>query len=245
MGSEYWKLTGEVAELEAGEFAAKLDTPHPIRGLTNARPILNSAVDGRLFQLAINGVADQMRTDAHVRLGDLTVNYGRVEDCPFAVQILWRYCPPNKNECDTAGGIDVCVSAQTSLLSAQPEIKSQSDVSCSEAYQLQDTGFEPFEANTVRLSAHRGKGCFLFRGAKARFSYVEMVHPLDFGHSEFAWRRDRTLGALTHLLLNRWMEKGVIVRSRMRGLFVDRRDDMVMAASAYQNFCEAELPLSA
>ncbi|NIP86099.1 MAG: hypothetical protein GTO03_11250, partial [Planctomycetales bacterium] len=90
-----------------------------------------------------------------------------------------------------------------------------------------------------------GPGCFLFRPADADFSYVEMIHPTDFSSAQLSGGAGGgELAELRHVVIRRWMEKGVIVRARLRGAFVDRKDDTHRARRIYRDFCAAQIPLT-
>jgi hypothetical protein len=244
MAIELWKLTGNVANLDAGIFSVGLDIARPSAGLRIQQSNSNREVS-RLFQLSINGITEPSLSDAYVRFNDLIVNYGHGGDCPFTVQVVWRLLLSNENDRGIAVGLEACVSTQTELLSAQPEVMSRTDFPCKEVYELYDDGFKQLGIDTDRSGKRSGQRCVLFRAASDPVSYVEMVHPSDLGHSEFVYQCDRSAATASHVLSNRWMEKGVIVRSRARGLIVDGKDDLAIATSAYREFCQAELPLSA
>ncbi len=91
-----------------------------------------------------------------------------------------------------------------------------------------------------------GTGCLLFRMPDLDLSYVEMVHPADFQYDEL--RRDESGGdvaCITHRLFRTNLEKGVILRARVRGIFLKRSADMEIAAQCYAAFAGADPPLAA
>jgi hypothetical protein len=49
---------------------------------------------------------------------------------------------------------------------------------------------------------------------------------------------------LRHRLLWQPLEKGVILRARVRGIFLPRQDDMRIAAACYRQFVVADPPLA-
>ena len=90
-----------------------------------------------------------------------------------------------------------------------------------------------------------GPGCFLFRRA-GTFSYAELVHPADFRQSTLAARESSSADVrLAHRLFHRRLEKGVILRSRLRGVFLPREHDMELAAAEYRRFAASEPPPTA
>ena len=94
------------------------------------------------------------------------------------------------------------------------------------------------------IGPESGAGCLLFRLPDVDLSYVEMVHPADFQHDELSPGRPGG-GALriAHRLFRTSLEKGVILRARVRGVFVNRRDDAEAAAECYAAFAAADPPL--
>jgi hypothetical protein len=70
-----------------------------------------------------------------------------------------------------------------------------------------------------------------------------MVHPADFCRDELTHETGQNprLRAC-HRLFAAPLEKGVLLRGRVRGIFVPRIDDLAIAAAAYTRFA-AEEPL--
>jgi hypothetical protein len=88
-----------------------------------------------------------------------------------------------------------------------------------------------------------GPGCLVFRLSGLSLSYIEMVHPADFRHDELMPGPARGALRLEHRLFPQTLEKGVILRARVRGAFVPRADDLRIAAESYRAFASAEPPL--
>lgn len=116
-----------------------------------------------------------------------------------------------------------------------------------------------------------GPGCVVFRLPSVPLSYAEMVHPVDFQHDEL-WGspEDDPTVRLAHRLFTepfdagrpheagahgsvggtgppraQRLEKGVILRARVRGIWLPRNRDTQVAAECYNDFAAAEPPLSA
>ena len=85
--------------------------------------------------------------------------------------------------------------------------------------------------------------CFIFRLRGAPLSYIEMVHPLDFVESGLTPLGDGALRWTTRLFQGR-LEKGVILRSRLKALITPRSDDIAAAALCYRDFAASEPPLT-
>jgi hypothetical protein len=75
-------------------------------------------------------------------------------------------------------------------------------------------------------------------------TYVEMVHPLDFVSSEFTATASNEVEHSTRLFRGP-LEKGVILRSRLRGVIVPRSGDVSAAIACYREFAASEPPLTA
>jgi hypothetical protein len=187
--------------------------------------------------------------DAYTRLQDLIVSYAESAPNACGSQIYWRFLDGCQRD-DLLAGIDMIISAQTSLLDAQPEITTSSRIVAAQILRLTaaDAGeFQPIEVGrkAERFEPARGPGCFLFRPADEDFSYVEMIHPADFTSSRLLRPEGKPgLADLQHVVISRWMEKGVIVRARVRGAFVGRANDSEAAARVYRDFCTAKIPLT-
>jgi hypothetical protein len=72
-----------------------------------------------------------------------------------------------------------------------------------------------------------------------------MVHPADFQHDELLRNSVQQQAAyLRHRLFPEPLEKGVILRARVRGVFVPRDGDTQIAAECFDAFAATEPPLS-
>jgi hypothetical protein len=92
-------------------------------------------------------------------------------------------------------------------------------------------------------------GCFLVRLADSDLDYLEMIHPADLRRSS-ARVAPSDDGAnsevgIDHALFRSGLEKGVILRSRIRGLWIPRGNDQACAADCYRQFIASEPPLTA
>jgi hypothetical protein len=101
------------------------------------------------------------------------------------------------------------------------------------------------------VSIVRGKantGCFVARAGD--LSWVEMVHPSDFCGSTINIAVGSSSEAATsqvgfaHKLFEQRLEKGVILRARVRGALVQQSGDVDVALAAYERFSASEPPLT-
>jgi hypothetical protein len=71
-----------------------------------------------------------------------------------------------------------------------------------------------------------------------------MVHPADFQRDELEWDgRYGGVWRVAHRLFCTNLEKGVILRARVRGVFFARQGDVAAAAECYAAFAAADPPL--
>ena len=83
------------------------------------------------------------------------------------------------------------------------------------------------------------------RPNRVDLTYVEMIHPADFQHDAVGEDNPegRTL-RITHHLFRTNLEKGVILRARVRGVFLSQQNDAKVVAQCYARFAAADPPLS-
>ena len=189
-------------------------------------------------------------TEHYVRSTDLIVAYEEFEG-PVRVDCLWRATEPATDDRFLAA-IDLVISVRARTLDSHPELAVASVVPASEALRLQGVepdGWKPQRMPTgapLAIMPDDGPGCLLFRLPGAELSYAEMVHPADFRYDEVA--RDESggdLARIAHRLFQTHLEKGVILRGRVRGIFLPRDGDTEIAARCYAAFAGADPPLDA
>jgi hypothetical protein len=248
--SSPWNLTPPTASLADPHLHASLDISRPQLGMGDVRPYYDRYGDARLFQLDLRPLADAEIevADVYTRLGDLIVTYAETRHCPVSHQVYWRLVDYSSQP-HVQAAVDLILSTQTSSLDAHPEIRTCSYLPATAAYHLVDQQADKFQrldvaADGCTVEPATGAGCFLLRLENTDFSYVEMVHPTDFKRTELSPASEPGMIELRHHVIDRWMEKGVIVRGRARGAFVDRACDFAAAKGVYEQFQAARLPLT-
>ncbi len=251
MAHSAWQLSGYEARTRLGGHPAHLDLLYPAEGLVFF-PGHHSP--WRLFSVDLPDVepsAAGKSLEFHVRGDDLIVSYPRTNSGDASGQLYWR------KRIQAAGrgefeGVEVVVSAQTSLLDSDPAMRVRSRFPAGEVLHLNDP-FAPHSGilevgmgnDSRTITAAEGAGCFLCRPADLEMSYLEIVHPLDFRESLLA----KTLGAdaaieISHRLFGGRLEKGVILRSRLLGVLLPREGDLALAEEIYRRFADSEPPLT-
>jgi hypothetical protein len=178
----------------------------------------------------------------------LVVTYAATSQRPIQVDASWRVLTSLPSSGWTAA-IELAVSVRTQMLDSRAELAVQSMLAIRESLRLANPAaprFEPAEVsqNHATLVWESGPGCVLFRLPDAGQSYVEMVHPVDFQHDELASAAGEGPHVrASHRLFQESLEKGVLLRSRVRGIFLPRTNDLAVAAQAYAEFAAEEPPL--
>ncbi len=249
MHSIAWRLEKHTARLKCDRFSATVDLTQPAEGMVEVCAGGCRLGGCRLLAVAMPsfpvGDADSL-IERYVRGAELVGAYKESADHPVRVDVLWRAVGPN------AGGrfvaaVELVVSVRTHVLEGCAELAVQSDVPACDTLRLTDADAAKYRpsAPPLRMDPREGPGCLLFRLPDAELSYAEMVHPIDFREDELS-SDPASAGPLRvrHRLFSTRLEKGVILRARVRGVFLPRQDDLRTAAACYRAFAAAEPPLN-
>ena len=210
--------------------------------------------------------------ESYVRGADMIVVYEESSRWPVRVDAVWRAVAPAASA-QFLAAVDLIVSVRTHLLNMRPDLAVESVIPSSDVFRLPNSRSaaceplapvdkQPVGKEPTVITPETGAGCLLFRFPGVDFSYIEMVHPADFEHDELAGGVSGDAvhcgaavpaahcGAavpaalrITHRLFRTTLEKGVILRARVRGVFVNRHDDARSAADCYAAFATADPPL--
>lgn len=245
-----WQFEARTARLELATLAASVDLDAPGRGLTNIRFNGQGLPGHELLGVGIDSLAPtdaDTLLDWYQRGGDLVATYAQTASRPVRVQVYWRGAQTFVGTVP-APAVDLQVSVQTGLWDSKPALMTRSVLPRCEVWRLSQGPSARFErlelpgGQPLAITPRAGPGCLAFRLAATGVTYVEMVHPADFLRDEL------TLAAggvrLQHRLFADELEKGVILRARVRGMLVPREEDAVLAASAYAAFTAAAPPLT-
>jgi hypothetical protein len=187
--------------------------------------------------------------ECYVRGDDLVLSYEISPTCSMHVDALWRVVRPQLGE-KFIVAVDLIVSVRTQQADAWPELAVESILPACETLRLDGVKptrcrpLSPAPDATFTRGTQEGAGYLLFRQAGLALSYAEMVHPADLCHDE--WLPGATEGEgsrLIHQLFRTALEKGVLLRGRVRAVFVPRIDDARLAAECYAAFAASEPPL--
>lgn len=227
-----WKLesaepTKSVASCELLGAPAVIDLVRPQLGLRfahDAASILGLQLGTTL--LDIGGAVAPSET--YVRGADLVATYNETESRPLRVQAYWHVAELARlPRYDDARMIELQVSINTSLLDLKPTL----DVVTVTRAPIERLAIGEASAWLVRLP-------------NVPYTYIEIPHPRDCARTAFAPAAGETPATLRHTLFGRKLEKGVIMRGRVRGAIVPRDSDVAAAEALVDDLLEALPPLT-
>lgn len=250
--SPVWQLQKYVARLQLDELGARVDLARPAGGLFDVRAAGMMFPEARFLGIDMPsftpGDAESL-AERHARGPDLVAAYEQSPSWPVWTGVLWRAVAAAGPHGFPAA-IELWVSVTTELLDSRPGLAVQTVLPAAEVLRLVDPDSARFEPCTPtpdsarRVEPGGGPGCLVFRPAGSDVSYAEMVHPADFRISELSRSTDPSAAVqVRHRLFCEPLEKGVILRARVRGTFLPRNDDTETAAECYAAFARAEPPL--
>ncbi len=216
-----WSLQAFDATFDSPGFCASLDLLRPSGGLTDLK-YRGATIAGIALGISPSdhkiGGSDEI-ADAYVRGTDLVVTYTQTEERPFALQVYWRV----SNNRDDVVQLDAIVSLQTCLLESFPNIWTSTNLPGNVADGLQ-------VGSLLR--------------SDAAWSYAESVQPEDRGTLRSMDSSGQDHVRIAHQLGGQFLEKGVIRRLRVRGLFLPRDNDIELAEKYLASMKSEELPLT-
>jgi hypothetical protein len=249
-----WSISGDCAVLAKRRFRAAVNLGRPDLGLDEIEVGDNPLTGCRLLGLDAPQPPDAAArplVELYARGADLVAVYGPSRGWPVRVDALWRVLEPTgpAGEELFLAGVELVVSVRTEMLDTEPALSVQAAVPAGRILRLVDPRNGHFQAcaptatGPALLTPGDGSGCLLFSAVSEKMSYVEMVHPADFCRSRLAIGDRGAAAQVSHRLFAERLEKGVILRARVRGLFLRPAGDAQRAAECYAAFAQAEPPL--
>jgi hypothetical protein len=221
----YWTVFNDRAELKTPRLSGLVEPSFPWRGFSPAFTKQRGVAVLKADLGFVAGDAPESVTDLYQRGVDLAATYAQSPERHFRPQIYWRYLDDDATGNDVTG-LELIVSAQTSLLDSQPKTVIESTLPAGEVLDL----------STAMMAA-----C-LFRPTAWSVSYCQMMFASDLAQSQLT--KQNTLPCLSWQLFHERLEKGVIRRGRIRGMFLPRERDSELAAACAAAFLQSPLVLS-
>lgn len=254
MASSPWQLDQHNGRLRIAQLTAVIDVSNPAVGLTglclSGNPLSGARVLGVEIPSFSAGRADSL-VGCFARGSHLVADYKAPENWPVRVEAVWRAGGP----CESSGALailELVISVRTHRLDSRPELSVQSALPAVDVLRLANPDTARFDSigreGPRTIYPDGGPGCLLFRfpASISCPSYAEMVHCCDFVQGRLRVVDETAPSVeLRHRLFPGPLEKGVILRARVCGVFCRRDGDAQTAAQCYAAFCEAEPPLGA
>jgi hypothetical protein len=223
---------------------AAVDLSAPYAGLTNVSVFgnqLSGGVLGLEFQIG-KSRGGLILEDAYQRGQDLVAVYAQSVERPYRATVYWRALDIAQR---AAAAVDLIVSIQTELLDASPLLRSRSRVPADESLGRSRSG--DWESHALGGAEHQASGAADYRLVVLPLrhvdaTYCEMIHPSDWRGMELNCNEDAI--ELGWTLVGHFMEKGVVRRLRVRGVFLHGRPDERLIRELYADFAASPPPLT-
>lgn len=250
---QVWQdVEGHQGRIQLERCAAVVDWQNPRIGLTEVRLDGQVLTDFHPLGVELSALASEEVSAAehYIRSGDLVATYPDRPAEQLRTQVYWRAGSHARD--GALAAIELVVSVQTALLDSCPKIAIASHLHATEVLRMTDaqsgafTSIVPPSAEADPDGIAGAPHCYLFRLPGRQHSYIEMIHPADVENSSWdGWLQGAHYRLqLRHELFADRLEKGVILRARVLGVIVDRRDDKAAALRHWQHFLTGELPLT-
>lgn len=248
-----WTCHGAHARLVTPELTLAADLGKPQDGLRDITvhwldapsPLQCASLLGVRFSRESLSLLSHL-ADSWVRGDDLVAVYAETAERAVRPEIYWRSL--HRTAEVASFGMELIISTQTALLDAPASMIASSELTATELVWLPDSErLETAQPVPLGRAAHsfaagQGHGIVVCRLDGVPFSYIEMVYPSDLSVATLSWSEGKA--SLQWQLFPESIEKGVIRRARLRGLFVDRTNDLAEAARQFATFAASSLPLT-
>ena len=240
--SAAWQLDATTARLFGASASATIDLAHPEHGAAIALPG-NSAEPATLQILGIEtgnaNTPSGARLDAYVRGADLVAIYEESPPAQLRTQCYWRIIEPNQfapqNASEVVIALDLILSVNTSLLENNPQSRVSSHIlQTQERFELVRDENQQLEFKAVKKSSTQEPNVRpaldAFSIAAARPDLVSCKWCIPSISTAHGWGQN----TISHQLFQQRLEKGVILRSRVRAAVLRRNHDLSTALAAYE-----------
>lgn len=223
-------------------FVMPVDAEWPNRGISEL------VLDGKRFdtckflQLHFPGKtasAPEPVAEAYIRGDDFVVTYTQPPERTIRPQVYWRSLQFG----DSTFGVQVILSTQTDQLASEPESSVVSVFRQADVFSVNAENLQPIERSNA---AQRDPDfcTFLIRPHSIpEWSFVQIISPTDLSDSFVRNTADGNLEIGFHLFRHE-LEKGVIRRGQVCGVFLPRHNDQQSATEIYEQLRDWRPPLT-
>ena len=245
-----WQVEGDWASLRVRGLTARLDLCHPSRGLVSIKLDDRAIAGAGLLELRDITIDRRAATpEGFARGADLVVQYAPSANRHYSCHVCWKLIDWQQAG---AAGVEAVVSVETALLLTDAAMSVGSAVSSTEILYLAADGTRQpvWDSTADQHSATSADqlhqpGLLLYRLPEGIGSYAEMVHPNDFSTGQVQPPgAGQSHARSVFPLFDEQLEKGVIRRARVRGMFLPTQNDEARALECYRQFAASPTPLS-
>ena len=249
-----WTVADQQAQLQTSQFSAVLDIALPTQGLQElsfaGERLPSGALLGMSWATGLNPLSEIR--DHYTSENSLVVRYADPGKDSHQMQLRWQFVHPQQDL--PRGAVELVISLEASLLMQLPKWRTISRVSMRPVYGFGGEVSQTWQALSTSSTPEGEKSSpeeadcrmILCRFPGQDLSYVEMIHPRDPALSIFT---DPKPGSEETIcwgmqMAGDYLEKGVILRRRVRGVFLPAEQDEILAQEAYQQFLDLAPPLN-
>lgn len=239
-----WNVIGTSGELASPPWHGAIELTRPWQGFCPPEDSVGfDFLLGVWFNDEISNAA-AYPVEMHARGTDLIASYAENQSRDVRPEFLWRFI----ELAPQAGtGLELIASAQSSKLSSDPHLETRSRISSGQVFRIGNSELhQRIDLDRPDAAVQSGSWeFFLIRPDNIQLSYAEFVHPSDFVRTEVRAVRETGLLEISHDLFAQSLEKGVIRRGRVRGIFLPREKDIATARAQFDCFANSKPLLSA
>ena len=247
-------IRGQQAQLQTKQFSGTLDLTVPTSGLQQLCVAGQSLPKVQLLGVClVNSSGDISEIHDHYSRNDsLIVRYGDSQQDRQQVQFQWHCINPQAGH--VTAGLELIVSFEAPILTQLPAWTTTSQVSLQHTYCSGKDAQQPWKplaeiSTATNQDPSSTKNCsrmFLCRFPEQNLSYVEMIHPQESSLTILPDQKNSPIGTARWgvRMPGDYLEKGVILRKRVRGIFLPLERDEILAWETYQQFLALAPPLN-
>ena len=237
--SSVWSIQSQDGLLDSNKLSLIVDTKRPGNGLKSVEFAGQKFTDSHFLRIEPDPPTPgggETIIDQYCRGDDLIVVYAQTPARSVRPHYQWRLV-----EFDGATAIELTLSMQTSLLDSNPRATAIAGMTNAKCCYFDNENWHEIDPEQDGPLADCC-GLFLFRPEESLVSYAEIVFPSDF-HGASAKSSDSGI-QIRYELFPEFLEKGVIRKARVQGVFLPRENDAELAIVAQKALASAAPPLT-